>query len=248
MYPIAYAWMRNPTPVTTRIITVDKASTRRSAATLKSPTVIQSNSGRTKTRSSAASPRRPASARRAKTNEAPTVADPRMPAHLPKRLPKNRLITAPASGSAGTSQIRRSIASPFQEARFVDVRRMAAAEDRDDDRKADDHLGRSDHHREERQHLAVQVSELPRERHQREVHRVQLQLDRHEDHEGVAADQHSDRADREQDGGQDQEIGDRSPHGTGSSSGEARMRRRVSTIAAIAAMMSRIDVTSKGKK
>ena len=52
----------------------------------------------------------------------------------------------------------------------------------------------------------------PRERDQRQVHRVQLQLDRHEDQQRVASDQHADGAEREQHAGQHQEVRDRRPH------------------------------------
>src|SRR5437588_1210675 len=150
----------------------------------------------------------------------------------------------------------------------VDVGGAAAAEQGHDDGEADHDLGRGDHHREERQDLAVEVADLARERHQGQVHRVQLQLDRHEDDERIAADQHAERSDGEQHAGQDQEIGDRRSHATGSgmsSWGGAcpRLRWRpgtspgplgrgscclVITIAATAATISSTDVTSNGKK
>src|SRR3546814_7734007 len=56
------------------------------------------------------------------------------------------------------------------------------------------YLGRRHDHREERQDLAVQVAVHPAERDEREVDGVQLELDRHEDHERVLADEHANRS------------------------------------------------------
>src|SRR5437879_4408656 len=50
---------------------------------------------------------------------------------------------------------------------------------------------------------------LTRERHEHQVDRIQHQLDRHEDHDDVAAYQHAHRTDGEHDGPKDQVPGDR---------------------------------------
>src|SRR5436190_6856674 len=210
------------------------------------------------------------------TKAAPTAADASQPDHSRNLRPKARLRIAPASGSAGTSQMafstRRSPSRlPSQEVRVVDVGAPAPPEDRDDDRESDDDLRRGDHHREERERLPGQVPVLLRERDEREVHRVQLEFHRHEDHEGVPAQEDARSADREQDPGEHQEIADRR-HGTRSGSstrgssgglppasssscssaigseGSPRAVRPAITIAAIAATISSTDVTSNGKK
>ena len=64
--------------------------------------------------------------------------------------------------------------------------------------EADGRFGRGDRDDEDREHLADRVLQLARERHQVDVHRVQHQLDRHEDDDDVAADHHADDADDEQ--------------------------------------------------
>src|SRR6478736_4724353 len=92
-----------------------------------------------------------------------------------------------------------SAPSVLQQAGVVDRGRASRAEDGHDDREPDDDLGGSHHHHEEGGDLAVEVAVLLGEGDQREVGRVEHQLDAHEHHDGVAAGQHPDAADREQD-------------------------------------------------
>src|SRR5439155_26435954 len=125
--------------------------------------------------------------------------------------------------------------------------------------------------------LSREVPDLAGEGHQGQVHRVQLQLHRHEDEQRVLADQHADGPDGEQQGGHQQEVGDGGPHGValpsvaagarsseGSSSsgsggcagpvagrsmvGSSAIRRRPWSMAPMAAMISKAEVTSNGKK
>src|SRR5918996_1132905 len=77
----------------------------------------------------------------------------------------------------------RSPMSPSEQVDVVHVGGYPASEDGHDDRQADDHLGRRDHHGEERQDLTIDFAELAGEGDQRQVDRVQLELDRHEDHQ-----------------------------------------------------------------
>src|SRR3954471_22169026 len=160
----------------------------------------------------------------------------------------------------------------------VDVRALPPVVHRDDDREPHHDLGGRDHHREEGQHLALEVAVHPPERDEREVHGVQLELDRHEDHQRALADQHPGRPDGEQHPAQNQEVRDLRPHGTrsgsgsGAGSGDRRADdgwpevatpcasagspsapRRLSwrpptPSAATAATISRIEVASNGKK
>src|ERR687892_729751 len=151
----------------------------------------------------------------------------------------------------------RSPMSPSEQVDVVHVGGYPASEDGHDDRESNHNFSGRNHHREECEHLAVDLAELAGEGDQRQVDRVQLELDRHEDHQRVAADQHTDRADREQQRRHHEEERDRGPHGTRSGSrpagassarsGRPRAFRRASTMAATAAMISRIEVSSNGK-
>ena len=72
--------------------------------------------------------------------------------------------------------------------------------------RPDDDLGGGDHHHEEREDDAVEVAPHVGEGDQRQVDRVEHQLDAHEHHDGVAAHQEADRADAEQQRGQHQVV------------------------------------------
>src|SRR5947208_4885393 len=262
--------MRQPTPDTTMAMTRDSGSARSVTATVNGPTWIQSHRGCTNTRSLDAWPSRPIRTIVLTTNDAPTVIDATRPLSRNRR-PNAKISIDPANGRAGISQssaidpVALTRSSPSQQVGVVDVGAAASAEQRDDDGEAHHDLGGRHHHREERQDLAVQVPDLPAERDQRQVHRVQLELHRHEDHERVAAQQHAGRADREQHAREHQEVGDRRSHATvsgtpagarsvspgpipGGPGGEVSMACRVITIAATAATISSTDVTSNGKK
>src|SRR3990172_6182705 len=221
IYPTAYRWISIPTPVTTSAIVIASGSTRSVQSTVNEPAEIHSNSSNAWVRSSPGRESRSSRTRTATTNPAVIAAEATQPARLPRRRPANRFTAAPASGRAGISQTRSSIASPPQDRGVVHARALPAPVDGHDDREADHDLGRGDHHREEGQHLAVQVVVHPAERHEGEVHRVQLELDRHEDHERVLADEHPDRTDREQHRRHDHEVGDRRPHTAASSASDA---------------------------
>src|SRR5581483_7896155 len=265
--------MTAPTPVTTSAMVIESGSTRRSTATWNPPTAIHSYRRRTTSRFVAGSEARSKKMAVATPKAATTRAEASQPAYLPSRLPANRLTTNPASGRAGTSQICFSTVSPLQEVDIVDVGTLPSPVHGHDDRQTHDDLRRRDDHREEREHLTIERSVHPGERDEREVHGVQLQLHRHEDHERVLAHENADAADREQRRRDHEEVRDRRPHPTGSSSlgsrdaagsggsggstgpgtrcsgsGSGRTRRRASTMAATAAMISRIDVTSNGRK
>src|SRR5215217_3732614 len=258
-------------PVITSIIVIESGSTRNSTATGIPPTAIHCPRRTSFTRSSPGRATRSASAPTASANETAIATEPMMPESRPSGRQRDRFTTAPTSATAGTSQTRSIIRSPLQQAHVVHVRAATAAVHGDDDREPDDDLGGGHDHREERQDLAVQVAAQPAEGDEGEIHGVQLQLDGHEDHERVLAHEHAHRADREEHRRHDQEIGDRRAHPTGSSSrsgaiaapppspspgastatssasvtGRCRCAR---TIAAIAATMSRTDVTSNGRK
>src|SRR5436309_8841458 len=189
-------WMSAPTPVTTKTIVMESGSTRSVASSENLPAWIQWNSRVTCSRSWSGRLRRSPSAITARMYPPATVAEANHPANLPSLRPKKTFTAAPARGRAGTSQMSLStVPSAPQHRGVVDARALAAAEHVHDDRQAHDDLGRCHHHREERQDLAVQAVVHPAEGHEREVHRVQLELDGHEDDERVLAHEHADGAD-----------------------------------------------------
>src|SRR3989442_398672 len=127
-----------------------------------------------------------------------------------KRAPRRPFTAKPAKGRSGTSQSRCSIMSPAHQAGVLHVGREAPAEQRDDDGEPDGGLGRGHRHDEEDEHLTGHRLVVVREGDERQVDRIEHQLDAHQDDDGVASDQHADAADREQERGDEQEELD--PH------------------------------------
>src|SRR5579859_2175028 len=173
-----------------------------------------------------------------KTNEAIGIAAPMMCPNRLVRLPPSSRISAPASGNTSSSQAARwtpaaaravvadaacaaakelvtPVPSILEQAGVVDRRGPAGTEDRHEDGQPHHHLGGGHDHDEEGDDLPVQVGVQPGEGHEREVDRVQHELHAHEDDQGVAAHQHADRADDEQDHSKRYEV--RGAHGRASS-------------------------------
>src|SRR5437764_882939 len=92
--------------------------------------------------------------------------------------------------------------SVLQQVGVVDARRAPGTEDRHDDGQPHDDLGGGHHHHEERDDLPVQRAVDPAEGDQGEVGGVEHQLHAHEQDDGVAPDQDTDRR-RDQQGGGD---------------------------------------------
>src|SRR5216683_8343601 len=90
----------------------------------------------------------------------------------------------------------------FQQVRVVYRRGPAGPEDRHQDPEADHDLRGGHHHHEERDDMAVQVAVQPGERDEREIGRVQHQLNAHEDDDRVAPHEHAHAADHEEDHGE----------------------------------------------
>src|SRR6476661_2858265 len=96
--------------------------------------------------------------------------------------------------------------SVLEKVGVVDRCGPAGPVDRHDDREADHDLGRRDDHDEERHHLAVDATVRAGEGDQGQVRRVEHQLHAHEHDDGVAAHEHADRPDREQDRGEHEVV------------------------------------------
>src|SRR5437660_7017066 len=99
--------------------------------------------------------------------------------------------------------------SSFQRIQVFDVDAADVAEQHHQDRKADRRLRRRHREDEEHEHLPGDVAEEVGEGDEVEIHREQHQFDRHQEHDQVAAvEEDPDHADREQDRGQHQVVGE----------------------------------------
>src|SRR5918999_1381166 len=257
--------MSEPTPVTTSTITMESWSTSRSTPTEKPPTTIHSNS-----LTVAARPSSPADTRRAKVTTASTNATDIVvlaigPAARPMRLPNSSRTIAPASGSAmiaGANAATPSVSAcaritrlPPQQAHAVDVRRPSVASDQKDDGKAHDDLCRRNHEHEEDEDLAVDIAVNARKGDEHEVDRVQHQLDKHEDHDRVAAQESADRSDGEHQSREGEIEARRDAHAASSSMRSVDVStaliepiRRARTMTPTIATTRRTEVSSKGNR
>src|SRR5436190_14864667 len=205
--------MSDPTPVTNSVIVDESGSTRKRKSARKVPAWIQVKPCDTFDRASGLSDRSAKNATTDATNDNVISAVASQPARSPMRLPKRSSTTAPSAGSAGMTHARSRrfraliVASALQQIDVVGADRLAAAEDRDDDRQTDRHLGGGDDQREEDNDLTADVVQRVGEGDECEVRRVEHQLDAHEHHERVLAHQQADRADREQDRREDEVVG-----------------------------------------
>jgi hypothetical protein len=126
-------------------------------------------------------------------------------AAAPRRR-RNSAITAaeserqerPGSGSRAKACHGLKRSSVLQVVEFLDLDRVALAEERDDDGEADRDLGRGDGEDEEDEDVAVERAVEARERDQRERRGDEHQLEAHVDHERVLAQQHAEEAEGEQ--------------------------------------------------
>src|SRR5690554_1198342 len=136
----------------------------------------------------------------------------------PIQRPANPASIAPASGAstmASNTDLESvnsmpGIGSTLHHVDFGDVDRAPVAEKRDHDRQADGGLCSGDGQDEEHEHLARRITELPRERHEVDVHRQQHQLDAHQQHDDVlAVDEDAGNGDAEQHRGQREVMSER---------------------------------------
>src|SRR5215468_2296231 len=226
--------MSVPMPVTMRIIIPDSGSSRNPHSTWNIPTVsllvasgIDGIHCAMTTSYSRASPGRPSSCQNDSSDSpraATIIVQATTPAVLREkyRMPSRPLIAAPIPGNSGISQMyfisalpscpsclpRPSCPSlPSHQVHFVDVDAFLVPVEREDDAQADGGFCRSNGDHENRKDLADGVLQLARERHQVDVHRVQDQLDRHEDDDDVPAHHHPDDADDEQRHGKQHVMG-----------------------------------------
>src|SRR6266853_2825846 len=194
-------------PETTRIMTAASGSSRRAKGTEKScPDVIHVNTRWTTERFAGSSATSLTTAATETANDSTIAPHAMIPAAaLLRRRPKLAFSRKPTNGNSGIS----SSMSPLQASERLGVQRLAMAEQADDDREADGGFGCGHGHHEEHDDLAVGCAERAAERDEAQVHRVQHDLDREQDRDDVAADQHTRRADGEQDCRQDEVVAER---------------------------------------
>src|SRR5262245_6571251 len=193
-------WISAPTPVISRTKLIDSGSMRSPMSTWRFPTGIQSNTCRFCTRSFSGRPVLEKNRITPYTKDATTVRQPSRWPHASVALPPSSRMAAPSSGNAISSHAppaaplasvtswawaSRNVddtdyPSVLQQVGVVHGGRPAGTEDRHDDREPHDHLGRGHHHHEEGHDLTVERAVDPGERDERQVHRVEHQLDAHE--------------------------------------------------------------------
>src|SRR6266851_3205966 len=195
-------WISDPTPVTISSITVESWSTWKPTLTWRLPTGIQDQYWNT----TGASVCRP-------TNERKTA----IPiANAPSSTPTPMIDTAvfsagrasasapfstkPRRANAGASQMRSTavpVTSVPEQIHVLQADRLLVAIDGENDREAHGGLGGGHRHHEEHEYLPADPQRL-RERDERQIDGVEHQLDAHEDHDRIAAQQDAGDAEREQ--------------------------------------------------
>src|SRR4051812_19621776 len=200
-------WISAPMPVITRIITLDSGSSRSVNGASNSPDEIQLNTRCTISRDCGSRPTSDTTAARATANDAtiaPTAtAD---DARLARRRPKLALTRKPRNGRSAISSSMRGPPLPLERPEHLGVERFVMPEQRDHDRQANGRLSGGDSHYEEHDDLPVGGAEPAAEGDERQVHRVQHDLDRQQDRDHVAAQEHAGGADREQDRGEHEVV------------------------------------------
>src|SRR5689334_216100 len=139
--------------------------------------------------------------------QTPTAA---MPTSAPlngMRLPKKRIATKDVAMIAGMSQVQwRITASPSHRVDLVEVDRGSVAIQHQDDGEPDPDFGRGDRDDEQREHLPDHGAVERAECNEVDVHGVEDELDRHQDHHAVAPGEHAVDPDREQGRAKEQEL------------------------------------------
>src|ERR1700678_113767 len=97
----------------------------------------------------------------------------------------------------------------LQQVHTIDIQRLARAEYGDDDGQTHRSFGRGHHHYKEHENLPIQRPQLRGERHKRQVHTIQHQLNGKKNRDDIALDEKPGNAARKQNRAQHQVIGQR---------------------------------------
>src|SRR5438874_7995563 len=87
------------------------------------------------------------------------------------------MAAAEQSTSNGAAAVQ---ASEFEQVHAFDVERLPIARNQDDDSQADGGFRRGDHNHKQHKNLSVELAERLAKRDERQIHRVEHQLDGHE--------------------------------------------------------------------
>src|SRR4030042_4089240 len=247
-------WISVLTPVTISIIVTERVSTLIAHGT-ESPPMATQSATTMRAPSVCCCSARPCSTATPKASATAALATTPVK-RSPSRRPSARLISRPATGKAmikgATANQPLTAASlqcmlclhparsALQAAHLVDIDAVLGLEDGEDQRQPDGHLGCRHGDDEEDDDVAAHLLQRSSVSDERQVGGVEHQLHRHEGDDGVAPDQHTDRAQREQDRRESHDVGGRNIHrfSFGSS--------RVSTIAPTMAASSSPEIASKG--
>src|SRR5688572_7874815 len=219
-------------PVTTRIITADSASSLSVRSSVKSPEVIHVNSVWTICRLSDGRAASVNTCMTEMTNAIAITAVARLPdTDLGRRRPSVALTRKPANGSSGISANTRS---PFQRRKGFGVERFLVTEQTNHQCEPHRRFSSRHGHHEERDDLPIDLAKLAAEGDEREVDGVQHDLDRQQQGDQIAAQEHAGSADGEEQSRQHQIMANRH---------HCSLFRASTTAPTIDAMI-RIDVTS----
>src|SRR5438552_2064984 len=199
-------WTIDDTTLTTTSMTAVSWSTRSDQSAWRLPDSIQLNSGVVRTWPWTATSKNTTidstadAATRAQVMSSDAVS--------PRRRPSSPATTAPSSGR-NTMATSMPLPLALHHIDVFDGDRPAVAEIDHQDGEADRRFRGGDGQHEHGEHLAHQVVQEGRERHQVDVDRQQHQLDRHQDDDDVlAVEEDAEDAEREQDGGNRQVMGE----------------------------------------
>src|ERR1700693_4255149 len=159
------------------------------------------------------------------------------------RRPKIPLARNPSSGKIGMSQ--RSMMSVLHRIDFVDHQRGAILKHSENNGQTHCGFGGGHHHHEEAVDVSIHLLELVGKSDEAQVHRVEHQLDGHEDGDNVAPENEAGHTQHKKNGAQDQipAQGDGGRQG-----GHGQTSFLASTIAPTIAIRIRTEVTSKGSR
>src|SRR5437773_3153565 len=247
MWPLEYTTIRGGTTVTTRSIVDERGSTSAETLMEKSPTAIQRYSGTTTV---CVFP--PSTSRKTPIEtsaERPTATEAMTPVRRPShRRPKRPFTRKAASGNAGMSHTSEITPLSPHLMDLVHVHHRPVAIGRQDDSQPDGDFSRRDHENEDDEDASALVDRavLAREGDEREVRRVEHELDAHGDHHRVAADAHPCAAEEEEGRRDDDVRAKRDGHRRRRSAASSGSSRLVSTIAPTIAARRSTDAISNG--
>src|SRR2546429_569914 len=93
------------------------------------------------------------------------------------------MAAAEQSTSNGAAAVQ---ASEFEQVHAFDVERLPIARNQDDDSQADGGFRRGDHNHKQHKNLSIELAERLAKRDERQIHRVEHQLDGHENGDDIA--------------------------------------------------------------